>query len=435
MDENINKNKKEKEFLFSFAKINKYFIFPFLCPIFCIICNYFIEKISNDKGVKNKECLLAILECATFTGGGLLYFISFLREKTEETRDKSQIYSERSASIKLIYTDSSLITKKKYIKIFLILFIMALSVSFFDITEVYTFDKNIFEERFYLILFISIFSHLILKIKIYNHQILSLSMALVGFILLFIPTILEITTNDIFINIIFFISSISFSMFLVLIKYLTHVYFISPYLCLLFLGIVSTLLTLIYFFIYSLASYKNLSFIINSFDFSNLDIGNWVYIYIIIILISGSFLQTFSFLVIYYFSPTLFMVTDIMTPFLLWIIQSISKKETVFNKVVNSIGYFIVLIASLIFNEIIICNFCNFNKFTKKYLEKRQKEELILLKQTENENSYYNENDNNNDNENDNNNGNENENNENDSQNENDTGDNSSNEANIEENN
>ena len=393
MEENENENNKEKKYLFSFAKINKYFIFPFLCPIFCMICNYFIEKINNDEGLKNKECFLAIIECTTFIGGGLLYFISSLREKTEETRDNAREYAERRTSIRLIYNDSNIKPTKQIITTFILLFVMASSVSFFDIVEVYSFDRHIFEARFYLILFIAILSHIILKIKIYNHQLLSLSIALIGFILLFLPTIFDISKDDINMNILTFVSSIFFALFVVLIKYLTHKYFISPYLCLLFVGIVSTLITFIYFFIYSLITYNNLSFIVNSFDFSNLKIGKWVYLYIFIIVVSGSILQTFSFLVIYYFSPTLFMVTDIMTPFLLWIINIISDdEETIFNKTVNSVGYFIVLIASLIFNEIIICNFCDLNKYTKKYLEKRQKEEITLLKQTEN--SQYNENDN-----------------------------------------
>ena len=393
MEENENENNKEKKYLFSFAKINKYFIFPFLCPIFCMICNYFIEKINNDEGLKNKECFLAIIECTTFIGGGLLYFISSLREKTEETRDNAHEYAERRTSIRLIYNDSNIKPTRQIIITFLLLFVMASSVSFFDIVEVYSFDRHIFEARFYLILFIAILSHIILKIKIYNHQLLSLSIALIGFILLFLPTIFDISKDDINMNILTFVSSIFFALFVVLIKYLTHKYFISPYLCLLFVGIVSTLITFIYFFIYSLITYNNLSFIVNSFDFSNLKIGKWVYLYIFIIVVSGSILQTFSFLVIYYFSPTLFMVTDIMTPFLLWIINIISDdEETIFNKTVNSVGYFIVLIASLIFNEIIICNFCDLNKYTKKYLEKRQKEEITLLKQTEN--SQYNENDN-----------------------------------------
>ena len=99
MEENNNNQeneKSEKECLFSFAKINKYFIIPFLCPVFCIICNYFIEKINEDKGLINKQCFIAIMECSTYLGGGFLYFISSIREKTEETRNKAKTYAESS---------------------------------------------------------------------------------------------------------------------------------------------------------------------------------------------------------------------------------------------------------------------------------------------------------------------------------------------------
>ena len=33
----------KNESLFSFGKINKYFIIPFLCPIFCFLLNHFFK--------------------------------------------------------------------------------------------------------------------------------------------------------------------------------------------------------------------------------------------------------------------------------------------------------------------------------------------------------------------------------------------------------
>ena len=406
MEENQNKNinKNNNNCIFSFAKLNKYYIIPFLCPIFCMSCNFFILKINDDKGVINKEFLLSILECLCFTGGGLLYFISSLREKTEETRDKAKTYTENKNTIKLIYNEYNDKTKmkKNYIKVFSMLFFMSLLVSLFTICEIYTFDKNIFEERFYIIFSIPIFSRIILRENIYNHQILSLSISFSGFILLFIPTILVITKEDININILFFFASIGLSLFLVLIKYVTLNYYISPYFCLLFVGIVSTLLTFIYFLIYSLILYNDLSFITNSFDFSNLETGKWFLLFIILIYIFGSLLETFSFLVNYYFSPTLLMVTDVISPFLLWLFNLFFKEETKLNIIFLSSGYIIVLISSLIYNEIVICNFCNLNKYTKKSLEERQNKETALLKKTEMNSSNFTENNDNNENNNEN---------------------------------
>ena len=89
-----------------------------------------------------------------------------------------------------------------------------------------------------------------------------------------------------------------------------------------------------------------------------------------------------------------------LTSFLLWIIR-INEKETLSNKIFNGLGYFIILIVSLLYNQIIICNFCSLNKYTKKCLDKRQKEELELMKRTESENSQYSDIDENNNNEND----------------------------------
>ena len=62
------------------------------------------------------------------------------------------------------------------------------------------------------------------------------------------------------------------------------------------------------------------------------------YIYLLIALILGSIYQVLNISMIFYFSPTLIAVT----------------------------GYLFQLVAGLIYNEIIICNFCGLNEYTKK---------------------------------------------------------------------
>ena len=81
------------------------------------------------------------------------------------------------------------------------------------------------------------------------------------------------------------------------------------------------------------------------------------------------------------------MITDIINPFLSFIISIFMTKEETINIIFYIIGYSIALLSSLIYNEIIICNFYGFNKNTKKYLEERQNEEIISLRETENENN------------------------------------------------
>ena len=79
------------------------------------------------------------------------------------------------------------------------------------------------------------------------------------------------------------------------------------------------------------------------------------------------------------------MVTDIISPMCLWVALAIMKTPKIYEIILNPIGYLIVLFASLIYNEIIIFNFWNLNKDTKKFIEERLIEESKDIRKTENE--------------------------------------------------
>ena len=105
------------------------------------------------------------------------------------------------------------------------------------------------------------------------------------------------------------------------IRYLIHNYYLSPLLCLLFIGIISILYTFIGFASYSLIQYKDFSFIKNNFDFSKNSMGIKFYIYLLIALILDSIYQVLNISMIFNFPPTLIAVTDTISPMLLWIIN------------------------------------------------------------------------------------------------------------------
>ena len=382
-EETTNNTNNKKEYLFSFARINKYFLIPFLCPVFCMISNVFI-KFVIDEWV-NSDFPISMIVCFCYLFGGLLYFVSAIRTKTEETRDNAIIYMERdrsSGSIKYIYNDG---LKKDKCKIFGFLLIMSILLSLSAVCGLYStyHKKKVFEKRMYLLFFIPLFSKYILKDKICSHQILSLLIAFIGMIILFIPTISVISLDDTIINICSFFFAIGHSFQLVLVKYLTHSYYLSPYLVLLFLGIFTSVFISLGYLIISLIKYKDLSLIIDCFDFSGINNGFTLIIYTLGGLIFGNLVEILSFLVIFYFSPTLLMVTDIISPMLQWLVLKF-KDENALNNFFYGLGYLIVLFGSLIYNEIIICNFYGFNKYTKKCLDERQREESVLLRKTEN---------------------------------------------------
>ena len=382
MEEESYKENKKNNNLFSFGKINKYFILPFICPIFCMLGNLCISFIMEDNGLKNKEFFIFMITKFIDIIGGLLFFIVSIRTRTEETRPNAIVYK---SAIKLIYNRTE--KKRNLYKVFGIIFFLSSFSIIYDICFLFSYDKYIFQDRAYILFFIPFFSKIILKIDIFRHHILSLFISFIGMIFLFIPIILIIRVEDIIINICIFIAGIGYSLYMVLIKYLTDNYFFSPYLCLLLIGLLSFILTFIGFIIYSLIKNNDLSYIIDSFNFAEVENGIKTGLSFFGILFFGAIYEVLTFLVIFYFSPTLYMVTDIINPFLSFIINIFMYKEETINIIFSIIGFSIALLSSLIYNEIIICNFYGFNKKTKKYLEERQSEEIKSLRETEDENN------------------------------------------------
>ena len=192
------------------------------------------------------------------------------RIKSRQDRENLIINENRSSknSIKLIYHVQN-IDYKLVFKILLLISLLFTMSAFFG--QVYAINYTVIDSRFYQILFISFLSKLILKNEIYHHQKFSIFISFIGFIFLFIPIAFIITKNDILINIILIINCLSYTLFLVLLKYITCKYFVSPYLCCLIIGIYSTIFILIILIIDSLAKNGNLSNLIDDFKISNID--------------------------------------------------------------------------------------------------------------------------------------------------------------------
>lgn len=75
-------------------------------------------------------------------------------------------------------------------------------------------------------------------------------------------------------------------------------------------------------------------------------------------------------------------MTDILSPGLALIIDSIydkiNKKNIDFNALIfKSVGCFFLIIACILFNEVIICNFWKLDYYTNKEINERGIEEVI----------------------------------------------------------
>ena len=89
-----------------------------------------------------------------------------------------------------------------------------------------------------------------------------------------------------------------------------------------------------------------MSFFRDCFDFYQEENKILISIYYIIAFIFATILELLILLALYYFSPTLIMITDIISPFLLWIALTIRRGEVTTEVYFNPIGYVIALFSA-----------------------------------------------------------------------------------------
>ena len=378
-EEELTEMKETKRPIITFAKLNKYFFIVILCPIFCMLTNFFALLIDEIEIIKREELLYSILSDFSYIFAGMFYFISYFRVNYNKNNDSSSNIENNNSGIVYIYNESIIYNYNPY-KIIILIILLSLINGIEDILIIFIGDNNFFEERLYYFFFIPLFSKLILKQNIFKHQCFSLLLAIIGNIFLFIPVCLVFKKEDIIPNILNFITGIIYPLFLVIIKFISEKYYISPLKIGLLIGIITIFIHFILYTIYSLIVYKDLTFFKDSFDFNPIENKFKISVYIILFILFNITLNLLTLLALFYFSPTLIMITDIISPFLLWIAKTIKDGGKINELILNSIGYVIVIFSAFIYNEIIILNFCGLNKNTKTFVNQRLKKELDEIK-------------------------------------------------------
>ena len=393
-EENSEEDKKSnnyKESLFRFGKLNKYYLFPFITPFIgvagnCII--YFLNfpyknNPDNQLTIYFIETLIMFLAHIT---GGLLYFISSIRSETEKTRYEAKNENDQGRkSLRLIYNKK--IIKKSKLTISIIIFIISFIFTFPYIREIVYSNEFEFEARLYYLFFVPILSKIILKKGIFRHQLSSLFISFLGFIIFFIPFFIEIKNNDnslkniIIANIFTLIEAIFYSLYLVLTKYLMHSYYLSPFLCILLIGVIGFVLSILGFIIVSIFKKNNIFY--DAFILLK-DMEIKYYILLLFIYIIICIYHIFIFLVIFYFSPILSCISDIVNPLFSMIFEALMDNDyKTIHLILKSFGYILILFAAFIYNEIIILNFCGCNEYTAICIKERGNEELHSIRNSE----------------------------------------------------
>ena len=383
-NESIEPEDNKKPFVV-FAKLNKYFIIPFLCPILCMTANYFLALLVEEKVIKRVEFTGLIIIEFSYVVGGLVYFIIYIKQKVN--KEKEHYFKD---GIKYLYNKSTKIKNK--FKYYLLLLSMSLLMGGNEFIIAFNVGKNLFDLRICFLFFIPLFSMFILKESIYKHHKLSLIIATFGIILLLVPVFLEINKYELIPNILNLVVGICFPLFFVVIKYGSHNYYRHPLKLSLIFGNIAIFLTSLIFVCYSLIKYGDLSYFQNLKDFIDFSAaGNIEIVYFILMFTTGTIMQVFTLLALFYFSPTLIMVNDIIHPMLLDVVIAIRDgRPSMPNFILYFAGYLIVFFSALIYNEIIIFNVCGLSNNTRKFVFQRADKEIQQIEESFNTDSSLN---------------------------------------------
>lgn len=369
----MNDNKSNKNKYFSFARINKYFIFPFLSPIFIFIREVLLEyakgKTSGVRKILQYEFNDGLMHSACI----LLYIITYLRTRNKKIEELNIVSKKATSSSQNSSSKKRLNMNNKF-KVFFLILTIAIGYNNYISSKMLLKGKTIFEIRIYHVVFNTIFCKVILGYEIYKHQLLSLVLILIGWVFISIPIFIKFTTGDIYYNVLFFFGAIFYPLYLVLLKFIIENYFVSVYLDMFFIGITLLIISTILTIVNSEMVYSNLFDLINIFDFA------YDKLLIFLAFASGTIVKFIFCVIIDNFSPNIFVLTNVISSIITWIYNVGYKKkaDTASNIACLSIGYFIILISCLIYNEIIILNCFKFNENTIINIEERLEKELKL---------------------------------------------------------
>ena len=324
-------------------------------------------------------------------------FIFLLIIKCINKSNKKEIIKEENDKIDesdLTIVDIEIKNVKKKNQAKSILFLFLLSLLYFGsyLFNYYVREKNVRLCRnsigiIYELIILYILSKLILKEKYHKHHYLSIAPICISLIVIFIIYLKELKEekSSIFNAFWYFLVYYSlFGLFNVLIKKYFLLYFYSIYFVLLLIGAFVCIPMLIYD-IFAFYLNKDASGVIIGFANNITSVKNFFLFIIDLLFLLMSNLGIFW--TVYYFTPFHLIICEFISEIIYYYVRLIQlKTKTGVEKEINSdfkflyeknniiifsIIFFINLICSLIFNEIIILTFCKLEHETKKYIKDR----------------------------------------------------------------
>ena len=228
---------------------------------------------------------------------------------------------------------------------------------------------------FFVIFEYIVFCKLILKQKYYKHSWISIGIIAFILIILFIITKQYLNEGEFYPNVLYdFLISFGFGLFDTLGKYYMNKFYNSPYYLMFVIGILGTISLLIFdSLIFSVN--QNFDGIIIGFRENIINISKF-FLFLLDIIIEWIWISGI-WLTIYYFTPCHYFISEYITEYIYYLLN-INKSDfySTFNIIIFSFSFFINLFFCLVFNEVIILNFCGLDYNTSKRIKEREMNDI-----------------------------------------------------------
>ena len=270
------------------------------------------------------------------------------------------------------------IKRKKIIKKILFLFLLSM-LGLFSFYASFHFDSSDYSyskysvRTFFQITNFSVLSHFLLNQKLYKHHFISYGSITIMLIIIFVISY-SYFNKILFAVIYYFVSELVFGLYDTFIKMYMNVFYETPYFIMFYVGIINTISLLIFDIIAYFVN-PSISGIIIGFRDNIENVGNF-FLFILDLLIEYIW-NLGIWILIYYFSPCHYFISDYASEYIYFILKRFKKKDPFFHDNINYIFMIIcgifIFIFSLVFNEVIIINFKNLDYNTNKRIKEREK--------------------------------------------------------------
>ena len=352
-----------------------------------------LERIMKEYFLKDDNGLFHIFRIFLSNELSFIFLLIFrYKNKSNKNINIPKDDNETNGDNNIIDMELQNASKKNKIKSFLFLIFLSIMYSgayFFNTFVAY---KNIKLSRntigiiFEIIVFY-ILSILILKEKYFKHHLLCSIIIIIALIVLFICYFKDLNKGQYSIFNAFwyyFVYYLLYGVFNIFLKKYTKVYLHSIYYIMLIIGAIVCIPMLIYDIIAFLVK-PNISGVIIGFKI-NITSAKDFFLFLV-----ETIFQFFAnlgvFWTIYYFTPLHFIISEFIYEIFLYYIKMIQSGKdnkydfiySTINIIIFSFLFFINLICSLIFNEVIILKFCKLEIYTKKFIKKRSSSDVSSL--------------------------------------------------------